>query len=776
MADADDHERDEDDIPAEDALPDDASLIAFITEQPEPPKVKEIARAFNIRADKRAELRRHLRHLAETGQLKSIDGRRMAAPERLPPVAVLDIVEINHDGEGIAAPVEDRLDHNARILVVPDRRRGKAFGKGERVLAKLTLVGPDEYEARIIRKLDRHRPVMFGLVISARNGFMLEPVERNARSPLDLLPPEDKIPFADGDLIEAEVLRSSGYANKKARVTRNLGPADQPGAYSALAVAEYGIRHAFPEEALIEADKAKKPVLGEREDLRDLKLVTIDGADARDFDDAVCAEPLPGGGFRVVVAIADVAHYVAEDSALDREAIQRGNSVYLPDRVIPMLPEVLSNGLCSLVPGEERACLAVEMMIDANGHKTKHRFMRGLMLSHARLTYDAVEEFRLGHDTDPPAGLEASVINTMLDAYECLAASRRERGALELDLPEKRVRFDDDGKAVAIDRKRQTISQKLIEEFMILANVSAAETLEGNNRLCVFRAHEPPAPEKVDALHQLARSMELSFPKGQVIRPRHFNALLQTAQKKDDPAGFALLNETVLRSQSQADYRITNPGHFGLALLQYAHFTSPIRRYADLMVHRQIIALLENRDPDTDTVKAAETATSISETERQAAAAERRTIDRFAASLMQHRIGQMVEGKINTITSFGAFVEIDHSGVEGLLPLGRLPQDYYEADAVEGIIKGRQSGLTLRTGDSITIMIEDVSPLKAMVGLTYVDDGKPVERGASHGGRPGRRGASGRNRPSARKGAGKGAGKGVGSKGRASKKGKKQRR
>ena len=746
MADADDHERDEDDIPAEDALPDDASLIAFITEQPEPPKVKEIARAFNIRADKRAELRRHLRHLAETGQLKSIDGRRMAAPERLPPVAVLDIVEINHDGEGIAAPVEDRLDHNARILVVPDRRRGKAFGKGERVLAKLTLVGPDEYEARIIRKLDRHRPVMFGLVISARNGFMLEPVERNARSPLDLLPPEDKIPFADGDLIEAEVLRSSGYANKKARVTRNLGPADQPGAYSALAVAEYGIRHAFPEEALIEADKAKKPVLGEREDLRDLKLVTIDGADARDFDDAVCAEPLPGGGFRVVVAIADVAHYVAEDSALDREAIQRGNSVYLPDRVIPMLPEVLSNGLCSLVPGEERACLAVEMMIDANGHKTKHRFMRGLMLSHARLTYDAVEEFRLGHDTDPPAGLEASVINTMLDAYECLAASRRERGALELDLPEKRVRFDDDGKAVAIDRKRQTISQKLIEEFMILANVSAAETLEGNNRLCVFRAHEPPAPEKVDALHLLARSMELSFPKGQVIRPRHFNTLLQAAQKKEDPAGLALLNETVLRSQSQADYRITNPGHFGLALLQYAHFTSPIRRYADLINHRALIRALKLGNDgltDSEIEKLPTVAEAVSVTERRAMIAERTAADRYLSAYMSDRIGDRFAGQISGVSRAGLFIKLNETGADGLVPISRLGAERFFVDDDKLSLVGGTTGTVFRIGQPVEVSLVEATPLQGGLLFSLEDyasfpsvKGRRVRRGPKTSRRP----------------------------------------
>lgn len=736
-------------------LPDDDALIAFISDQPDPPKVKEIARAFNIPADQRANLRRHLRQLAESGRLKTLEGRRLARPERLPPVTVLDITDVNHDGEGIGVPVEEHLDRDARITILPDRRRGKSFASGDRVLAKLSQTETGDYDAMVIRKLDRHRQTMFGMVIHQRGGFGLEPVERAARSALELLPPDERLPFSDGDLIEAEVLKSSGYSRKKARALRNLGPADQPGAYSALAVAEFGLRHVFPEAALAEAARAGKPKLDAREDLRDLPLVTIDGADARDFDDAVFAEPVEGG-HRIIVAIADVAHYVADDSPLDREARLRGNSVYLPDRVIPMLPELLSNGLCSLVPGEDRACLAVEMVIDHHGQKLRHRFLRGLMRSQARLTYDAVEAYRTGADTDPPAGIDGAILDTMLAAYQCLADARRERGALELDLPERRVRFDDHGKAVAIDRKRQSVSQKLIEEFMILANVAAAETLEGSKRLCVFRAHEAPDPDKIDALHQLARSMSLPFPKGQVVRPHHFNSLLDAARRNDDPAGFALLNETVLRSQSQADYRITNPGHFGLALRRYAHFTSPIRRYADLMVHRQIIALIEGRAEQADQVQAAETAEAISMTERQASAAERRTVDRFAASLVQNRSGQVVDGTIVSVASFGAFIEIEDTGVQGLLPLSRLPDDFYDADTAAGLISGRKTGLKLRNGDSVTVMIVEVAPLKAAVSLAWVGDGQPM---------PARR-RGGRSRP----------GKARPGKGRAQKKPKKPRR
>ena len=573
-------------------LPDDDSLIAFIGEQPEPPKIKEIAKAFGIRADGRAALRKRLRQLADTGQIKTLEGRRLAAPDQLPPVTVLDVIAITDDGDALATAGEAAVSTAAEILLIADKRRGKALAVGDRVLARLQRVGPDSYEGHVIRKLDRHRQRLFGLVFTRNDGYHVEPVERGAKAPLMLVPPPPGTAIANGDMVEVELVRSSGYGAKKAKLLHNLGPADAPGAFSTLAIAEFELRHVFSDSTLAEAAAAQKPVLGTREDLRAIPLVTIDGADARDFDDAVFAAPLEDGGHRLIVAIADVAHYVSLDSSLDREARKRGNSVYLPDRVLPMLPEALSNGLCSLVPGEDRACLAVEIEIGPDGSKRNHRFLRGLMNSHARLTYDAVEEYRTGADTEPPAGLDAAILDNLYAAYALLAERRQSRGALELDLPEKRVRFDDAGNAVAITRKRQSVSQKLIEELMILANVCAAETLEGANMLCIFRAHERPDGDKIDGLQDMVRQMGLSFPKGQVVKPEHFNRLLADAAKKGDAADLALLNETVLRCQSQADYRITNPGHFGLALRRYAHFTSPIRRYADLMVHRQIINLL----------------------------------------------------------------------------------------------------------------------------------------------------------------------------------------
>ena len=743
----------------DDDLPDDDLLIAFITEQPTAPKVKEIAKAFKLRPDQRAPLRKKLKKMAEKGVLKSLDGRRVTGPQNLPSVAPLEVVSINDDGDAIALPIDDNTEDNKEpplILIAPEGRRGgkraRTFGKGDRVLAQLTLIGPDQYDAKVIRKMDNHRDRLFGLVFKTRNGYGLEPIERSARSSLDLVAPNETMPFSDGDMIEAEVIKAPGYGRKTAKAVRNLGPADEAGSFSALAIAEFDIRHVFPDDVIRDAEAALPPVLDRREELRDIPLVTIDGADARDFDDAVFAEPHGDGGYRMMVAIADVSHYVSQGSPLDKEARLRGNSVYLPDQVIPMLPEALSNGLCSLVPGEDRACLAVEMIIDNAGNKTSHRFTRGLMRSHARLTYDAVEQYRLGLDTDPPCGLSPDLFDHLFGAYALRAKVRQERSALDLDLPEKRVQFDEHGSPVAITKKSQSVSQKLIEEFMILANVAAAETLEGANALCVFRAHEPPAPDKADGLRDVAKEMGLSFPKGQVIRPKHFNDLLDAAKKLEDPAAKQLINETVLRTQSQADYRITNPGHFGLALRRYAHFTSPIRRYADLMVHRSIINHIgAEAIPTPLHDDAAETCTNISETERRAASAERRTIDRFATKLVEREAGHIVEGRVNTVTNFGAFIEIGDTGAEGLLPLGKLPDDFFDVDTAAATIRGRKTGITIKTGDVIDVMVVDIQPLKASITLAWADGGGMMHRRSNKGGKgPSKGPRGGRNRSSSR--------------------------
>ncbi|MDC1115533.1 VacB/RNase II family 3'-5' exoribonuclease [Alphaproteobacteria bacterium] len=718
-------------------LPSDAELISFVNDQDHTPTVKEIARAFALKPHQRAILRKQLKSLAGKGKLdnsqmgKAVSGKSQLGkniPEQdqsgqeLPTVLPLKITRVTHDGDYLAKPADDTLKTDAMIRIKIDRRKPIALTTGDEVLARLSPRGTSRYDARVIRVLPRTKRHIYGAVIRTSKGYMLENADRNARHNIDLLIPAE-MDIAAGDFVEAELKQGRGYLNRTAQVVRRIGDSDNPN-FSALAIAEHDLPNHFPEDVLAEAKLAKIPDTNGRTDIRDMKLITIDGADARDFDDAVFAEPHPDG-WRVVVAIADVAHYVPEGSALDREAQLRGNSVYLPEMVVPMLPEDLSNGLCSLRPDEDRACVVADMTIDNQGHKTGHRIYRALMRSHARLTYDDVEQVITHADADADAdtpqseqNIDLSLISNLHAAYQCLSNARKERGALELDLAEKRIVFDAAGKATGITKRYQNTSQKIIEEMMILANVAAAETLESSDKLCVYRAHEPPDPARLDSLHDLCRSMGLSFAKGQVIRPADFNQLLHRAKTTCGDGDNQLLNETVLRCQSQANYRITNPGHYGLGLIRYAHFTSPIRRYSDLMVHRSLMG-----ESKIDAETAAEICQQISDTERRAANAERRSIDRYAASLVADETGHIMAGKVISITGFGAFIElIDHS-TEGLLPLAQMPPDYYHVDTTRGIMRGDRNGIEVKTGDQIDVMIMSVTPIKGSVLLSWANGG-----------------------------------------------------
>ena len=492
-------------------------------------------------------------------------------------------------------------------------------------------------------------------------------------------------------------------------------------------MAEFELPHMFSDDALAEADKATTPDAKGWQDCTDIPFITIDGIDAKDFDDAVYAEP-HGDGWRVVVAIADVGFYVPENSALDREARARGNSVYLPDMVIPMLPEALSNELCSLKPDAVRTAILADMIIDAKGHKTKNHFTRALMRSRARLTYDAVETYLTIANAPPPQNLPPEIITHLHGAWKCLDKTRMRRGALALNLAEKRVRFDVQGMAVEIVQQFQTTSQKIIEELMILANVAAAETLEKKRQLCVYRTHDAPDPERVATLHEICRAMNLPFAKGQVMRAKDFNHLLKRGNEQLNASDQKLLHEAVLRCQSQANYRIGNVGHYGLALQRYAHFTSPIRRYADLLVHR---ALMGDNTLPRDMMS--EICTAISASERRTAQAERRSIDRFAASLMQQQNGQIVSGRITSITRFGAFLELAEFGTEGLLPRAQLPADYYHIDTNIGIMRGDTNGIILRCGEMVDVFVISVSPVKGAILLGWVgEDGKLVKPTPPH--------------------------------------------
>jgi len=474
-----------------------------------------------------------------------------------------------------------------------------------------------------------------------------------------------------------------------------------------LSLAQFGIPTEFPAAALAEAAAAKPPILGDRADLRDLALVTIDGSDARDFDDAVWAEPDPdpanSGGWHLVVAIADVAHYVAPGGALDREAALRGNSVYFPDRVVPMLPEALSNGLCSLVPGEDRACHAVHLWIDAAGRKHRHRFERALMRSAARLLYEEVQAAR---DGGPRLAIDKQRLRALYGAYAALDRARAARGAIDLDLPEYRVVLDAAGDPVAVEPRRRLDSHKLIEEFMILANVAAAEELEARRRACVYRVHDAPDPERLDGLRQALADIGapgLALAKGQVIRPELFNRILTAAKDRPDAA---TINDLVLRAQAQAAYSPVNIGHFGLALRRYAHFTSPIRRFADLLVHR---SLLGDRLPHGDELAAV--AEHVSETERRTTAAERAALDRYRARLAAPMIGRVFPARISGVAPFGLFVRLADSGTDGLVPLSEMPIGPYRFDRERQRLVSRRRGLGFGLGDAVEVRLVEADPI-----------------------------------------------------------------
>jgi ribonuclease R len=539
---------------------------------------------------------------------------------------------------------------------------------------------------------------------------------------------------ADEIVLAEPVAQHLHLGLKPARVLERLGKLGDARSISLIAIHTHDIPQVFPDAALNEAKRAGGVRLGSRSDLREMPLITIDGADARDFDDAVFAEPDPdqAGGFRLVVAIADVAHYVKPGSALDLSAGLRGNSVYFPDRVVPMLPEDLSNGWCSLRPNEDRGCLFVEMRIDRAGRKTGHRFGRGLMRSAARMTY---EEVQAAEDAHEDLGLP---LVHLYAAYRALLAARMERGALDLDLPERTVVLDEQGRVASVAPRPRLDSHRLIEEFMVLANVAAAEQLERLHMPCMYRVHAPPSDEKLEALRGFLATLGISLPPGNQVHPRDFDRVLR---RYTGTAESQLISEVMLRSQSQAAYSPDNIGHFGLALPRYAHFTSPIRRYADLLVHRALIKGLQlGRDGITDDQVAAfaEVGDRITATERRAQQAERDAIDRYLAAFMSGRIGGRFEARISGVTRFGLFVTVTETGASGIVPFATLPDDYWQYDEREQTLTGRRSRRVYRLAQEVEVLLSEANPVTG--GLVFhVLEGHRDASAAARRSEPGRR-------------------------------------
>ncbi|SMX40111.1 ribonuclease R [Octadecabacter ascidiaceicola] len=723
-------------------IPSKSEILTWIAENPTKAAKRDIAKAFGIKGAARIDLKRVLRELEDEGKLQKRKSSYRDA-NKLPPVSVLEIVGPDSDGDLFARPLEWAGEGDAPQVLMVMKPDEPALGAGERILGRLTEVRGEDYSysARLIRRIGTNPLRILGVFRAGSEGGRIVPVDKGSQKEW-VVAAGATGDAKDGELVEAEQAGPKGRMGlPKARIVARLGDPTQPRAVSLIAIHQHGIPDHFPDSVIAEADSAKPAGLGKRDDLRDLPLITIDPWDARDHDDACCAIPNGDDGFALWVAIADVAHYVTPGSELDREARKRGNSTYFPDRVVPMLPDRLSGDLCSLHEGVDRACIAVEMQIDRDGNKTSHRFVRGLMKSPASLNYEEVQAAMDGVVNDKVAPLLDDVIRPLYACYDALKKARALRQPLELDLPERKIVLNDDGVVEDVAFRERLDAHRLIEEFMVLANVAAAETLVAKKTALLFRVHEEPKPEKLEALRETAQAAGLQLAKGQVLKTGHLNRLLSQAAGTDDAE---LINISTLRSMTQAYYNPENFGHFGLALLAYAHFTSPIRRYSDLIVHRALITAhgwgKDGLTPE-DEAMLAETAVAISDTERRSMLAERDTTDRYLAAFLNDRVGAMMGGRVSGIAKFGVFVKLDETGADGMIPIRNLGAEYFHYDADSQTLMGADTGVVIGLGVRVTVKLVEAAPVTGGLIVDLLEiDGKAMPKGRStHRGKPPRR-------------------------------------
>ncbi len=727
-------------------LPDKTALRRWIAENPTLTAKRDIARAFGIKGGAlRIELKALLRELEEEGTLTR-ERRTYREAGSLPPVSVLEVTGPDADGDIHARALEWQGEGAAPRILMILRKTDPALGAGDRILARLTPVQGDgfSHEGRLIRKISASPLKLLGVFRKETEGGRIVPIAKGQDKEWRV-PRDGTMGARDGELVEAEQAGPKRLGLPSARIVARLGDPSGPKAVSLIAIHQHAIPDSFPDAVTAEADAAKPASPAGRVDLRDLPLVTIDPIDARDRDDAVNAKPDPDpanpGGHILTVAIADVAHYVTPGSQLDREARLRGNSTYFPDRVVPMLPDRLSGDLCSLHSGVDRACMAVEMRLDAHGEKISHRFMRGVMRSAASLHYAQVQSAIDGAPDDITGPLLDPVIRPLYAAYAALVEARNRRQPLDLDLPERKIILSDAGDVLSVAFYERFDAHKLIEECMVLANVAAAEELIRLKTPLLFRVHEEPSPQKLDALREVAEASGFTLAKGQVLKTAHLNRLLKQAEGTDQDE---LLNITTLRSMQQAYYHAQNFGHFGLALRNYAHFTSPIRRYSDLIVHRALISGHRwGKDglSDWDIENLDDTAKLISEAERRSMAAERDTTDRYLAAYLSDRIGQTFTGRISGVQRFGLFVKLDETGADGLIPIREVGREYFHFDADTQTLMGADTGLTIGIGQRVTVRLAEAIPVTGglILELLELEDRALPAGGRPAKGRPGAR-------------------------------------
>jgi ribonuclease R len=725
-------------------LPSKQEILDYLRTAPARSGKREIARAFNIKGGDRIALKALLGDMAAEGLLA---GNRKGFKERghLPTVTVLRIVARDADGELIAEPaVWDAAEGDRPRALVLAPRSGQSIGEaplgqGDRILARVIRLDDKDiagyrYEASPIKRLPRTERRLVGIFrAKSGGGGLIDPIDRKELKEWPIAP-GDEGGARSGDLVRFELSARHRYGVPQARVTETLGNPQDQRRISLIAVHAHGIPDEFPHAVLVETRTLEPPSFAGRIDLRSLDLVTIDPIDARDHDDAVHAapdeDPENAGGFIVHVAIADVAHYVRPGTRLDREAQIRGNSVYFPDRVVPMLPEVISNDLCSLKEREERACLAVRLVIDRHGNKKGHTFLRAMMRSAAKLSYEEAQAAIDGRPSARAKPLLESALKPLWAAYRALAHARDRRGPLDLDLPERRIVMDREGRVAGVVTPERLEAHRLIEEFMIQANVAAAEVLEAKRAPVMFRVHDAPSKEKLDALREFLESLSLKLPGAGALRSSDFNKVLQRA--KSMPVA-DLVNEIVLRSQSQAVYAAENLGHFGLSLRRYTHFTSPIRRYADLVVHRSLIRALglgPGGLEDEEAARLPDIAKSVSDAERRAMTAERETTDRLIAAYLADRVGAQFAARISGVTRAGLFVRLKDTGADGFVPAATIGGDYWRHHEDLHALIGDRSGEAYRLGDDVDVRLVEAIPTAGALRFEMLSEGKALSGAA----------------------------------------------
>ena len=627
---------------------------------------------------------------------------------KLKKVGVVEIIGPDQDGDLLCRPINSNLDDDfPKIYLKPNQRTIPTLGNGDHALVRLEKQSDHSYTATVIRKINKPPNKLLGILIKNESYFQLRPI--NKKDKYEVIIQEADMGSANiGELVRVEFLAGKKFGLRQARVVERLSKNNKHNLYSIIAIHQHEIPFEFPKELIQLTNEATICPFEGRVDLRKLPLVTIDGPDAKDFDDAVWAEPdkNPNNrhGWHLIVAIADVAWYVRSEDLIDKEAQKRGNSTYFPDMVVPMLPDHLSNNLCSLLPNQDRPCIAVHMRIDEKGKLKHSKFVRGIMRSSARLTYEQVQNAKNGSPDKTTKALLNNVIKPLFGAYEALVIARDNRQALKINLSEKSIQFKSDGSILNISERPRLNSHQLIEEFMILANVSAATTLEKKQKICMYRVHQEPSLEKIRDLAQFLSSIGTPSPNIKGLETSFLNKIL--TQTKNSPK-FNIVNQMILRAQSKAEYKIINTGHFGLALEKYCHFTSPIRRYSDLIVHRALIEAcklgeggLSNKDTNFDNL-----GKQISMTERRSVTAERSATDRFIAKYLASKIGVLFEGEINSVTKFGIFVTLKETGADGLIPMRNLPRDFYNLNTSDHSLIGRKRKKEYRIGQSIMVYL-----------------------------------------------------------------------